>query len=322
MNGHHVIDDFNDLLKTQVKDRAYVDAVRCAASDLKQAQHFYLGVYQDHIQPLKSFAEEQRETQVFLGNSSKYVRLPYKTCWFEFEDKSFSPGTTLPVPKRGLLVHELDKEFFRVVTANWIEQYRKWMLTPQCYLVLVGKTFNEDFGRTGKKIADAAAKRGASAKFIEALLESNTYPLQTSDNQSWDVSMGLRADDQRDLYVLNAALLLLNCKNVGTEDNPPPPKLNKKRSKNGKQELFTYKTLILKLPATRQGPHSGGDGSAGNTKIHLCRGHLKIFTEDAPMFGKYTGLYWWDAHLRGDKSKGILVKDYAVKSTADTLQQP
>lgn len=315
MYGHHVVDDFNDLIKKPVKDKAYFDAVKSAVNSIKHAQHFFLGSYNELIQPLSSFAEEQKETQVFLGSSSKYVRLPYKSCWFEFEDKSFTVGETMPVPKRGLLVDELDFDLFRVLIVNWVEQWRKWVLSPQIYMVLVGRTFGDDLERTGKKVANAALRRGAPPAFLDWLMKSNTYPMSVTDKQlSWDTAMGCRADDQRDLYVLNAALLLLNCKNIETEDNQPPSKLNRKRSKNGKQELFTYKTLALKLPSTRQDPHGNAGCNDNRVRIHLCRGHFKIFTDDAPLFGKHTGLYWWDPHVRGDKTKGLVVKDYTVKT--------
>lgn len=314
MYGHQVVDDFNDLLKKQIKGQGYLQAVSSAVDGIKRAQHFHLGSFEELIQPLRSFAEEQKETQVFLGRSSNYIRLPYKSCWFEFEDKSFTPGVTMPVPKRGLLVDELDNDLLRVVICNWAEPWRRWVLNPQSYLVLVGKTFGDDFERTGKAVSAAAHERKAPPNVIDRLMRSNTFPMQATDNLSWNDSMECRGDDQRDLYALNAALLLLNCKNIETEDNLPPPKLNKKRLKNGKQELFIYKTLTLKLPATRQTSRSDADGTDKKTKIHLCRGHFKVFSEEAPLFGKYTGLYWWDPHVRGDKTEGLLVKDYTIKT--------
>jgi hypothetical protein len=108
--------------------------------------------------------------------------------------------------------------------------------------------------------------------------------------------------------------MLLNCKNVVSEDNPPPAKLNRKRNKNGKQELFIYKTLKLVLPS--ESKESGEYLPSGiKVKIHLCRGHFKTYTKDSPLFGRYTGLYWWQPHVRGDKKKGMVVKDYEIKTT-------
>jgi hypothetical protein len=59
------------------------------------------------------------------------------------------------------------------------------------------------------------------------------------------------------------------------------------------------------------------DGQAEATglrhALHICRGHFKIFTEEARLFGKHTGMYWWAEQLRGDRRHGVIVKDYRIK---------
>jgi len=49
-----------------------------------------------------------------------------------------------------------------------------------------------------------------------------------------------------------------------------------------------------------------------HNRVHMCRGHFKEYTEDHRLFGKYTGLYWWQPYVRGQK-EGIVIKDYEVK---------
>ena len=116
------------------------------------------------------------------------------------------------------------------------------------------------------------------------------------------------------LLVAYFYLMLLNTKNITTIDNPPPAKLNKKRIKNGKQPLFTYKTLRLQLPAKKRKKGSGLSTATDNTtRLHLCRGHFKTYTEEKPLLGRFTGRYWWQPHARGDKSQGVVMKDYEVK---------
>ena len=82
--------------------------------------------------------------------------------------------------------------------------------------------------------------------------------------------------------------------------------------KAGKQELFTYKTLKLVLPSKARNGSEDQSPSGERVRIHLCRGHFKHFTKDAPLFGRHTGLYWWQPQLRGDKTKGMVAKDYEV----------
>jgi hypothetical protein len=46
--------------------------------------------------------------------------------------------------------------------------------------------------------------------------------------------------------------------------------------------------------------------------LHICRGHFKTFTEDAPLFGKRVGTYWWASQVRGKAEEGVVEKDYRV----------
>ena len=107
---------------------------------------------------------------------------------------------------------------------------------------------------------------------------------------------------------------LLACKNIGAADNEPPAKLNKARAKKGKQPLFTYKILVIKPTSKRQ--QSLEAQGLWENRIHLCRGHFKEYTGDKPLFGKYTGRYWWQPAVRGRNRDGVVMKDYEVKPTA------
>jgi hypothetical protein len=116
---------------------------------------------------------------------------------------------------------------------------------------------------------------------------------------------------------INACMLLLSCKNIKAESVPPAEKLNKKRRKKCKQEMMEYKTLRLVLPK-RDRPARAGAGNERDqrtARLHLCAGHFKTYTQDAPLFGKHTGRFWWQPHVRGDKDVGQVRKDYEVVST-------
>ncbi|MFP4285200.1 MAG: hypothetical protein ACLFQG_06575 [Desulfovermiculus sp.] len=98
---------------------------------------------------------------------------------------------------------------------------------------------------------------------------------------------------------------------------PPIEKLNKKRRKKGKQEMMEYKTLRLVLPRQDRSAKAGGgqQGTPRTSRLHLCAGHFKTYTSDAPLFGKRTGRFWRQPHVRGDKDAGQIRKDYAVVSS-------
>lgn len=51
--------------------------------------------------------------------------------------------------------------------------------------------------------------------------------------------------------------------------------------------------------------------------IHLCRGHFKTFRPEAPLFGKLTGQYFWNYHVRGNPKNGQVSSEYRVHAPTD-----
>lgn len=103
---------------------------------------------------------------------------------------------------------------------------------------------------------------------------------------------------------------LLNCKNIVTQTVEPSAGMNRKRIRRGQEPMMSYKVLKVR-PIGRSG--NGGQGSGdGLNALHLCRGHFKTFTEEKPLFGKYTGMYWWQSHARGNGERGFVKKRYEL----------
>ncbi len=113
---------------------------------------------------------------------------------------------------------------------------------------------------------------------------------------------------------------ILNCQNVVIKDVLPPEKLNRKRIRKGKLPLYSYKILevVKGKPKTKNAGSVPWDyKSPEAVRFHLCRGHFKTFTDERPLFGKYSGTFWWNPQSRGDRSKGVVEKDYRVKTEGD-----
>lgn len=110
-------------------------------------------------------------------------------------------------------------------------------------------------------------------------------------------------------------LSALNCVNVSRALHEPDIKLQRARSKRGRQPLFSYWTLEIDLSHAQTDRESMG-GTHASPRLHLRRGHSRQF---AP--GKYC---WVQPHVVGNKRLGMIHKDYAVSSppsTATTLEQ-
>jgi hypothetical protein len=96
-----------------------------------------------------------------------------------------------------------------------------------------------------------------------------------------------------------ALFALLSCANIVKEANLPAKKQQRARLKARKLPLYRYH--FLKLGSLKQ---SGNGEPTGQTKaIHWVRGHFKEFTPERPLFGKVTGLFWWQPHLVGQASQ-------------------
>ena len=109
---------------------------------------------------------------------------------------------------------------------------------------------------------------------------------------------------------LQRFLNLLSCKNIRITKCNPNTKVQKKRIKKKKLPLCSY--YILELKPVASSKNSTSNQNLWTNRVHLCRGHFKEYTVDNPLFGKLVGKYWWAPQVRGNKQKGIVVKDYQL----------
>jgi hypothetical protein len=117
-------------------------------------------------------------------------------------------------------------------------------------------------------------------------------------------------DDWPEYYKDMAALILgsvvefcaaLACKNVDARDViVPPEKLNRARVRRGKSPLHVYRVLSISGQSANSDDRGGTHASP---RIHLRRGHIRRLP---------IGPVWVNACVVGDKSRGIVTKDYAV----------
>jgi hypothetical protein len=106
-------------------------------------------------------------------------------------------------------------------------------------------------------------------------------------------------------------LSFFHCTNVSVREEAPPARLSKAHERRHGRPLLRYKTLDIH-PMQRVLRQEGGSARVGLPRaLHICRGHFKQFRQKG-LFGKHFGLYWWEMHLRGQRSAGLVSKDYAV----------
>jgi len=237
---------------------------------------------------------------------TEYLRMPYKISWIDylvdpFDQKEIGPEQS-HIRKRGLLTWE-DREnpdFPRLLVLIFNYFKGEWILGPVCYTIHLDEREPHDFQVPRNSKATVFVATGGGGRII---------PINLFDMDRRDFKKTIE-EDTTDLTTLNFFLLLLNCKNIEKHRIKPPEKLNKKRRKNKKPPLFSYYVLRVSQPAKQ--PKGQGSFAGQLNRIHFCRGHFKEYTAESPLFGKYTGLYWWQPHIRGDKERGMVLKDYEV----------
>ncbi len=118
------------------------------------------------------------------------------------------------------------------------------------------------------------------------------------------------------------AVSLMHCKNVDLQPVDPPAKVSKKAARRHGKPLTRYYVLVV--DQMRRALDQQGDAQASGLRhaLHICRGHFKSFTDDAPLFGRHTGTYWWAAHTRGIAEVGTVTKDYRIRVETGGLGDP
>jgi hypothetical protein len=256
---------------------------------LGRCQQFWIGESSECMTSIygENWVGKPLITEEFID----YIRLPYPNtmvCFtMNYGEDSEPSGTAATVIKRAVYANQAEAKI-HATSWGYYEDYNLWVLSPVIW---------EIDQETGKVRA--------------------TYNTQTKPNEE-EYEQAL-IDDACDLATFIASLIMLNCQNITTEEMPSGTRQERrKRKREGKKPLLSYHVLMMD-----GGKGAGGGKSAGKgfpQRVHLCRGHFKNYTDDAPLFGKYTGMYWWQPHVRGTDKSGLVLKDYdatGLKEEAD-----
>lgn len=291
MFAHQVIEDLKDCIKINRKDNfneknnEYLHLLEVVLELISTSQSFHMGEAQGIWQTRKRNYTSCVYQHPFYDENNSYLMFPYTNTWFDFFLRGkFSTHL-------GILVSQVKNDnsgspFYEVYFAvKKTYPEIRWNISP----------FMLDISNIGCEI------------------KSYLPPWANKDDDGlkeitdWIYRYGT--------ILIRQCGLLLNCKNVVTEIIYPPEKLNIKRRKNGKQELFSYHVLNVTLPSQKQGYREKTDPNY-HVRVHLCRGHFKEYTKEHPLFGSLTGRYWWQPQARGNKKLGVVMKDYEVQQRA------
>ncbi|RKY05615.1 MAG: hypothetical protein DRP56_08795 [Planctomycetota bacterium] len=106
----------------------------------------------------------------------------------------------------------------------------------------------------------------------------------------------------------------MSAKNISTVETRLDLSPREKRHLNRKKtnpNIKYHELVVRKIGKKYESISSEKDGSM---PLHLCRGHLRTYTPERPLFGLYSGTYFVHAHFRGKKENGEVEKTYLLKT--------
>ena len=293
MFAHQVIEALEKFKKTT----QYEEVINVSNEFIKQinkSQKFHLGDYDD----LFTVYEKMIGKALFNGDNT--VKMPFKTMWIDWTHKNHipKPGES-PTTKESVIAENLTDNIILYSCFSYSPDLQTWVPFYAYFMTQIGEKLDKKEESIWKSFTSEKPYKGFTV--VRGISNYKGKLMQIAKECSYNITM------------LNLTLKLLNCKNIQTETIKAPEALNKKRRRNGKQEIFDYHVLNVVVPGKKRG-YSPETEPLSHNRVHLCRGHFKEYTSEHPLFGHLTGLYWWQPHVRGQNKSGIVVKDYNVKT--------
>lgn len=139
---------------------------------------------------------------------------------------------------------------------------------------------------------------------IDTELETTEFITTLADEERAESMQFMQDQAFRFIAPIMECIRMMNCSNVCTMDNIPSRLKQQRQKKKSKTPLFTYKTLHITNAPKKKGLPGGG--THASPRIHLRRGHIRTLPT-----GSTT---WVQPCVVGDKSKGIVHKDYSFRA--------
>lgn len=263
----------SDLEKRAVGDSEEARKCRVLTSILPSVHHVHFENY-DFLVRISEKLHKAKH-RLFLDESGSSLKMLYSHCMF-----TFSPRFKQKV---AVLISS-DGDDYDVILLGLIPGYRGWKIQP-------------------------LVARFQGGNVLQAYSIYNHEGVEQTQQSLFDLLVEMAA-------VVHSGLVAIHARNVFLSPHDPPEKLNKKRARKGHHPLFRYHTLRF-CPGKVVNKNAQGVGvgkNIGSMPVHLCRGHFMHVTPERPLFGRpgCHGRFWVQAHVRGNKKNGVVVKDYEM----------
>ena len=115
------------------------------------------------------------------------------------------------------------------------------------------------------------------------------------------------------LNVVFTACAFMHCKNVLAPSEPLPETRARTKTFTPKYRGLQFAHLVIE-PLRRQAATEARENDVSIVRaLHICRGHFADYRDGNGLFGRLHGVYWIEAHVRGEQAVGEVRKTYEVK---------
>ena len=296
--------------------------------DLKRATRFEISNVYQHL--LEHRPQAKKDIRDFV------VCAPmFPTMWFEYQADRIghfaSDRQTIEYDERldmrtvGWLLrsHDLETDEARAEAAEWLigRGGIDHMPAEARWIVQADDWAYQEF----RDLSDDTIKHVTMGPNfgVALLLDHNGMILWHTvgpyyNREEWDLNKlpKLKDDDYMDamskLTPVLFALTFMHCRNVEHVDVKPKRTPSRQHQRKHGTPLSTYKVLKINVTkSVKVGVHTES-GSGTPMPLHICRGHFRLYMENAPLFGSYVGPVWVPAHVRGTAKAGSFTHDYEV----------
>ena len=186
----------------------------------------------------------------------------------------------------------------------------RWVLEAKTYLE---RRKGKPFGPVATHVV-GLAEDGTWFRQQDGELFSGGGLIRMSADPPEEVNKDWGDNIARLIFPALMTISFMHCKNVTLDTITPPEKLSRRHLKVNGRPLVSYSELRIDPIRKVLEAQRLGVGGSLRKALHLCRGHFKTFSADAPLLGRAAGTYWWGPQIRGAQSAGVTVKDYRVQA--------
>jgi hypothetical protein len=223
------------------------------------------------------------------------VRLPFGTCYFEFDGEMAVLAQEMDFPEEG----RMEVEFF---------PYLGWGAGPSP---------DGDFVDPGMTAEDYAEGLDAAyGSFTNGALTDDGEPAEYFEEVNSHAVDSIALEQGAEF--LSAVLTLLNDHLVASEVRPDPaPRLNSARAKKGRLPLSSEtRVLTINTAAVRRAVAGKRLLKHESPRLHWRRGHWRVLHRGS----EFESRAWVRRCLVGDPSRGSVHKDYRIVWNQPMLQ--